>query len=68
MKMRINSTQIKMKTRGIDTQKWTLANVVWRAYKTQFSRAYDTKCVGVHMICNFRVHMIRIYPTTLILA
>ncbi len=56
-------------------QKWTLAYIytyiwyelVWRAYKTQFSRAYDTKFVGMHMICSFRVHMIRIYPTTLIL-
>ncbi len=33
----------------------------------QFSRAYDTKFVGVHMIRSFRVHTIRIYPTTLIL-
>ncbi len=38
--------QIKMKTRGIDTQKWTLAYIwyerVWSAYNTQFSRSYDT--------------------------
>ncbi len=31
----------------------------WRAYNTQFPRAYDTKFVGVHMI--------RIYTTTLTL-
>ncbi len=61
----------KTKTRGIDTQKWTLAFICyarfWRAYDTQFSRAYDTKFVGVHMIRSFRVHMIRIYTTTLTL-
>ncbi len=61
----------KTKTRGIDTQKWTLAFICyahfWRAYNTQFSRAYDTKFVGVHMIRSFRVHMIRIYTTTLTL-
>ncbi len=60
-----------MKTRGIDTQKLTLAYIwyerVCRAYNTQFSHAYDMKFVGVHMIRSFRVHMIRIYPTTLIL-
>ncbi len=36
----------KTKTRGIDTQKWTLAFICyahfWRAYNTQFSRTYDT--------------------------
>ncbi len=48
------------KNRGIDTQKWTLAFICyahfWHAYNTQFSRAYDTKFVGVHMICSFRVY------------
>ncbi len=61
----------KTKTRGIDTQKWTLAFICyahfWRAYNTQFSRAYDKKFVGMHMIRSFRVHMIRIYTTTLTL-
>ncbi len=61
----------KMKTRGIDIQKWTLAFICyahfWRAYNTQFLRAYHTKFVGVHIICRFRVHMIRIYTTTLTL-
>ncbi len=28
---------------------------------------YDTNLFGVHIIRSFRVHMIRIYPTTLIL-
>ncbi len=71
MKIRIILRQKKTKTRGIDTQKWTLAFIFyahfWRAYNTQFSRAYDTKFVGVHMIRSFRVHMIRIYTTTLTL-
>ncbi len=71
MKIRIILRQKKTKTRGIDTQKWTLAFICyahfWRAYNTQFSRAYDTKFVGVHMIRSFRVHMIRIYTTTLTL-
>ncbi len=61
--MRIIVRRIKTKTRAIDMKKGTLAYVwyerVWRAYNTQFSRAYDMKFVAVHMIC--------IYPTTLIL-
>ncbi len=71
MKIRIILRQKNPKTHGIDTQKWTLAFICyahfWRAYNMQFSRAYDTKFVGVHMICSFRVHMIRIYTTTLTL-
>ncbi len=54
-----------------NTQKWTLAYKwyarVLRAYNMQFSRAYDTKFVDMHTIRCCRVHMIRIYPTTLIL-
>ncbi len=56
MKMRINSRlrQMKTKTCGIDTKKRTLA-YIW----------YKRVCV--HTICSFHVHMIRKYPTTLIL-
>ncbi len=47
MKIRIILRQKNPKTRGIDMQKWTLAFICyahfWRAYNTQFSRAYDTQ-------------------------
>ncbi len=59
-----------MKICGIDVQKWTLAFIwyahVWHAYNMQFSCAYDTTFFGVHMKRSFHVHMICIYPTTLI--
>ncbi len=64
MKMRINSTPNKNKLVVLICKSW----LWWRAYDghvfgvhiiMQFSHAYDTKFVGVHMI--------RIYPTTLIL-
>ncbi len=44
---------MKMRTRAIDTQKWTLAydtRVFGVHNNTQFSCGYDTKFVGVHMI------------------
>ncbi len=72
MKMCINSTpNKKRKLVVLIRKKLTLAYVwyerVWRANNTQFLRAVDMKFVGVHMTCIFRVHMIRIYPTILIL-
>ncbi len=44
MKIYINGMPNKIKTHGIDTQKWTLAYIsykrVWCAYNTQFLCTY----------------------------
>ncbi len=34
---------------------------VWHAYNTQFSCAYDTKCIGVHRIRSFCVSIPRVF-------
>ncbi len=60
LKMCNNST-IFLCVLCVNTQKLTLACIqyahAWRAYKTEFLRAYDIYFVGVHMI--------RTYPTTI---